>query len=154
MNKISVVMIGPHDWAWVDCMRLLESEADLCVLGRVGNMLEALRIAAHRRLDVIVVESRLIDKLPTQVVYQLHDLNPLTGILVVADHVGEYEVASALSFGANGILGRNQLATYVVRAIRALHNGEAWIPRELVGTVVGSLIDYNRGRTTAARKYH
>lgn len=125
--------------------KLLESADDLEVVGEVDR--PAILLPAARRLqpDVVITESELSGVPVPALVAQMVDLPGLSPkVLVLSSTQNEEVVAAVLRAGATGYALKSQSVDELVRAIRAVGNGEAPLAPGVTGPLLRHFATYHR----------
>jgi DNA-binding NarL/FixJ family response regulator len=104
---------------------LLESVPDTEVVGEAGTGEEAVRLAAALRPDVILMDLKMPGINGIQATREVLNANPDIGILVLTMLEDDDSVFAAMRAGAQGYLLKGGNQAEILRAIRAVANGEA-----------------------------
>ncbi len=144
-NPIRILLIDDHASVRAGIRLLIESYRDFVVVGEAGNYSEATVIASREKPDVILLdlvmgEESGLDYLPNLLlVSHPAKVLVLTGVLDLEIH------QKAIQLGAIGLLIKNSPPDVLIKAIRKVHKGEAWLDRRMVANV---LMDFlHNGRT-------
>ena len=138
-SEIRILLIDDHEIFLAGLRLLLEAEPDLRVVGEARNRKEALDVAAHNALDVILLDLNLgaqsgIDLLP-----DLTKATPRARILVLTASNDRGLHLRAVRLGAIGIVHKLEAPRLLLKAIRKVYAGEAWLNRALVTNAVTHL---------------
>ena len=136
---ISILLIDDHEIFLAGLRLLLEDQPDLHVIGEARTRKEALDLAATNSPDVILLDLDLgaqsgIDLLP--------DLTKATRrarILVLTALTDRELHLRAVCLGAVGIVHKLEAPRLLLKAIRKVYAGEAWLNRALVTSAVTHL---------------
>jgi two-component system nitrate/nitrite response regulator NarL len=143
MERDDTVMIRialVHDHALLrEALRaLINSNADLQVVGEAGHCTEVLNLVDTVKPDVIVVN------LPKNHDQLLEVLPSLTApffprVLLLAEH-GDWETSRlAIRLGASGVVNKNDSSEMLTKALRRVHAGELWLNRNMTAVVFEDL---------------
>lgn len=117
---------------------IIESQADLKVVGQAGNLNEALSLIALSRPDIILLEHDPENCLGFEVFPEINRVwEPARMILVTGSNNREVYL-QAVQHGVLGIVAKTQPAEVLLKAIRKVHLGEVWIEHSLIANLVTS----------------
>jgi DNA-binding NarL/FixJ family response regulator len=137
-SAIRILLIDDHEIFLAGLQLLLQNEPGLAVIGVARNKNEALQ-AVRRRPDIILLDI---------------DLGPESGIDLVPDLIKTAEGArillltavldpelqlQAVSLGAMGVVHKLDGPSLLLKAIRKVHAGEAWMSRTMVTSAMTRL---------------
>lgn len=145
--KIRVVLADDHTILREGIRALLERQPDIEVIGEACDGREAVTAARGLHPDVVLMDIGMPLLNGLEATRQISHDCPDVHVLVLTMHENDEYVAQILAAGASGYVLKRTAATQLVAAIRAVHQGEAF----LHPTVTKSLIaDYLRRRDTGA----
>jgi DNA-binding NarL/FixJ family response regulator len=124
VNKTTILVADDHPLLREGIVQLLEKEADIEVVGQAADGEEAVRLAAEKTPDVVVMDIEMpkIDGLDAT--RQIKAAHPETSVLVLTIHDDEEIIAALLAAGAAGYLLKTTYGKELVQAIRAVRLGE------------------------------
>ncbi|MBS2962240.1 response regulator transcription factor [Actinocrinis puniceicyclus] len=121
---------------------LIESAADLEVVGEAGDGREAVRLAKAARADVVLMDIRmpLLDGLSaTRLITGDEDSAAVRVLILTTFEIDEY-VFEALRAGASGFLGKSAEAEELLAAIRIVHRGDALLSAAATRTLISRFL--------------
>lgn len=134
---IEVLVVEDHPMVAAGLAALLEAEADLTVVARCSRLADAVRTAAERRPDVVILDERLPDGRGTAHAKALAAAAPGCRVLIVSAEPEVVVVLDALAAGCAGVLSKGRSGDDLVRAVRAVAAGGVWFGADaLAGAVV------------------
>lgn len=110
---------------------LLAREPDFSVVGEAGNGREAIDKALKLRPDLLVLDVGLPEIDGIEVARRLKASLPGLKLLALSIYSEERFVRAMLNSGANGYLLKTSAVTELVRAIRAVMQGELYVSPEV-----------------------
>ena len=102
---------------------LLQTEADLYVLGDVVSGAEALARARDLRIDLLLFDLDLLEGSADAALDQVRAAAPQTKVVALADGWNDQRIVSALRSGANGFITRRSGVAEISDALRAALSG-------------------------------
>jgi DNA-binding NarL/FixJ family response regulator len=123
---IRVVLVDDQALVRSGFAMLVNSQPDLEVVGEAGDGLEAIDLLARRQADVVLMDVRMPNLDGVEATRRIIDGRtggPRVLVLTTFD-LDEYAFA-ALQAGASGFLLKDALPEDLLRAIRAVHGGDA-----------------------------
>jgi len=124
MNPIRILIADDHPVFRFGMRALLESEADLEVVGEASTGDEAVTLTEKLRPDVVLMDITMPGVNGIEATRQILDLRPKTGVLIVT-MLDDNSLFPALRAGARGYLLKGADGEETLRAIRAVAHGEA-----------------------------
>src|SRR5262245_48880419 len=100
MDKINIVLADDHVLVRKGIKAMLESEADINVIGEAGNGNEALESARSLRPDILVLDIRMPEMTGLEAAARLKQYAPDTKAVILSMHDSEEYVLQALDAGA------------------------------------------------------
>jgi len=138
---LTTVLIADFEKAGrATCQRLLQLEKKIKVVGEARCGLEAMTAAAKLKPRVLLLDPSGVEGEGVYLVSTILEKSPNTRIILLSEHASDADILDALSQGALGYLAKPALATYLTKAVRAVAAGEAWVPRRMVGRLIGQLV--------------
>ncbi len=125
MDQITI-LIADDSTPFRDGMRaMLRREADLALLGEAATGAEAARMVASLQQDVVLMDLHMPDGNGIDSTRRIVAQAPHIRVLVLTMFEDDDSVFAALQAGARGYLLKGADRAEIVRAIRAVHRGEA-----------------------------
>ena len=117
-NNISVVIIDDHTLVRAGIARLIDSEADLTVVGEASTVGQGEDMLRRTRPDVMVVDVSMPDGSGLSLVRSARGENPRLGIIVLTMHSDDETLLEALDAGASALVLKSASADDVIDAVR------------------------------------
>ena len=124
MSDISIVLGEDHLITRQGILRLLEDEEGLTVVGEAGNGEEAVQMVTDLKPDVVIMDIAMPKLNGIEATRQIKVINPRTGVLILSAYDDDEYVFATLKAGAAGYLLKSVSGDELVRAVKAIHNGE------------------------------
>ncbi|HEV7899360.1 MAG TPA: response regulator transcription factor [Planosporangium sp.] len=137
---IAILVVDDHT-LFTDALRArLAQEPDLGPVSVAYGAREATERVATTRPDVVVLDVVLDDGSGLDLLDQMRETSPESRVVMLTAMESVDDVVSALSRGARAWLPKTVDTGHLVRVIRGVNRGEAWLPPELLGRVLTNLI--------------
>ncbi|MFL5737416.1 MAG: response regulator [Actinomycetota bacterium] len=146
---IRVLLADEHS-LFREAMRIaLETAADMHVEAEAKNGDDAVAEAERTRPQLALIDSALKDVDGIQTTRMIRDGVPSCQVLVLSSEPDERTLARAIEAGANGYLTKAAPLSELLRAARAIADGETVIPKEMLGPLLATLIGGRNQRERA-----
>jgi DNA-binding NarL/FixJ family response regulator len=124
MSDITIVLGEDHLITRQGILRLLEDEEGLSIVGEASNGEEAVQMVTELKPDVVIMDIAMPKLNGIEATRQIKVINPRTGVLILSAYDDDEYVFAMLKAGAAGYLLKSVSGDELVRAIKAIHNGE------------------------------
>jgi len=124
MSDITIVLGEDHLITRQGILRLLEDEEGLKVIGEASNGEEAVQMVTELKPDVVIMDIAMPKLNGIEATRQIKVINPCIGVLILSAYDDDEYVFAMLKAGAAGYLLKSVGGDELVRAIKAIHNGE------------------------------
>lgn len=133
---IRVLLADDHTIVREGVRMCLEAMGDISVVAEAGDGQEAVALATQLRPDVAVVDLTMPRLNGVEAIRQIKRDLPATEVVVLSVHDSEAYVVQALRAGAAGYVLKRNAATELVAAIRAAHEGQAYLHPSVARRVI------------------
>jgi DNA-binding NarL/FixJ family response regulator len=106
---------------------LLDSEAELKVVAEAENGLDAIRLVAKHKPDLILLDLAMPKLSGISALKEIRKQFPVVKILALTFHTSEEYILEAFKSGVNGYCLKNDTHTELLSAIRHLLSGKTYI---------------------------
>jgi len=144
MPLIAVIIADHNKSTRMACLHLLQHEKGIRVAGEARNGLEAITGVAKLKPHILLLNFNLLKKKGTPLLQTLRLKSPRTQVILLTRRSPETTILEALSYGVRGYLRDGLIPTFLPKMVRAVNNGEAWVPRKMVSKI----LDYLTNLTT------
>jgi DNA-binding NarL/FixJ family response regulator len=136
---IRVFLLDDHEVVRRGLIALLESAADVTVVGQSGSAQEATRIIPALRPDVAVLDARLPDGDGVTVCREVRSIDPRIKALMLTSFQDDEALFDSIMAGASGYLLKQVRGTDVVAAIRTVAAGRSLLDPSVTQQVLERL---------------
>ncbi len=142
--NISVLLADDHTVVRDGLRYLLEAEPDIEVVGDAANGREAVKLVTHLKPDIVIMDITMPELNGIEATYQICQLCPSTGIIILSMHANTMHIARALEAGAQGYLIKESAGIEVVEAVRAVNAGHNYLSQAVSDKVVSDYVSQKR----------
>ncbi len=139
MDKIRVLLADDHTVLRQGIAQALELQGDMTVVAQASNGVEAVRLVEQHRPDVALLDINMPELDGVQATRQITAKWPKTGVIILTMYRRDEYIFEAIKAGANGYLLKEVELSELVRAVRAVAQGEAVIDAAIAGRVMAEL---------------
>ena len=124
---------------------ILGTADDIELVAEAGDGREAVQIVRERRVDVAVLDIRMPRMDGLACARELRTVAPSVRVVMLTTFGEDENIVRALSDGAAGFLLKDSAPEELLRAVRAVHNGEAYVAPSVGTPKQLSLVALRRG---------
>ena len=126
MNKIRILLADDHPVVRAGLRVFLESEEDMQVIGEAATGWEAVTLTKELSPDIVVMDISMPGN-GLDATRQIKRLCPETKVLILTVHAEDYYLLLVLQAGAAGYVIKSTVDSELVKAIRAVAEGGAFL---------------------------
>lgn len=141
MEKINIVLADDHVLVRKGIKAMLESEADIQVVGEAGSGSDALHSAKALKPDILLLDIRMPGMSGLDAAAQLRDYAPETKAVILSMHDSEEYVLQALSAGAYGYLLKDTDKDEFIKALKQVNSGNKYFSGSVSNVLANHLLN-------------
>lgn len=126
-SLIRILLADDHAVVREGLRGVLEQQADMQVVGEADDGATAIRLAATEQPHVVVLDMKMPGVRPADTIAGIKSACPQAQVLVFTSYAEDSQVRDAVSAGASGYLLKDALREDLIRAVREVHAGHAWL---------------------------
>ena len=130
-KKIRIMLVEDHILMRIGLVSATRIEPDMTVVAEVDDGRKAVENFRKHKPDVILLDLRLPGMDGLQVIKALRQESPDVRIVVLSSYGGGDDVTRAIQAGASGYVLKSMPLQQVLEAVRVVHLGGQYIPREI-----------------------
>lgn len=147
-----VLLVDDQPLARAGLRRIIGLEAELTIVGECDDGDEVVASVHTTRPDVVVMDMRMKRMDGAAATRQLASEPSPPPVLVLTTFDDDDTLAAALSAGAAGFVLKDAPGEEIVRAIRAVAGGDAWLDPQITGRVLAAYRSSALPRAAAASR--
>jgi two-component system NarL family response regulator len=141
---ISVLLVDDHA-VFADALQaMLSREPDLTPVMVAYSAIDGRAKIMRSQPAIVVLDKKLGDGSGLDVAESIRDTSPGTRVVMLTATASVAEVVTGLALGVRAWLPKTVDTEHLVRVIRGVHVGEAWLAPDLLGRVLTDLFAANR----------
>lgn len=149
MDRIAVLIVDDHTLFRRGIQKMLEAEEDMRVVGEAANGAEAIQTTQALMPDVILMDIRMPEMDGIEATRLLHHEMPHLGIVFLTMYENDEYVFRGLQAGGRGYILKDADPNTMLRAIRAIANGESLLGPTIALKVLRQFSDLEKRQETA-----
>lgn len=132
VDQINVLVITDNKLCQEMMCRILSQEMEFHVERREGKIFNSLDYIKKIMPHIVLLCSCSTKKDSHNIISLITQINVTTKVIVLSQTLDEDLIFSALKAGAKGFLTSEDGIQELIKAIKAIHNGELWVERSLI----------------------
>jgi len=141
MNKIKILIADDHPMMREALTTAMEGETDLVVIGEASNGVEAIKLAAKLKPDVVLMDMLMPEMNGLNAITKLQETQPDIKIMVVSSLEDEDRILAAVQAGALGYFPKSAPRSYLLEGIRKVADGVPYLPSGIAAKLFKGLRD-------------
>lgn len=147
MEKINIILVDDHQMFRDGVKSVLSDEANISVIGEVGNGQDLYTLLENTKADLIITDISMPDISGIEITKFVSENYPEIKILVLSMHSNEEFITKALSSGANGYLPKDTSMNELLEAINTIYHGENYFNKDISNTILKSIINKSKTKS-------
>ena len=136
MSKIRILIADDHGIVRAGIRSLLAGQRDIEVVGEAGSGWEAIEQATRLQPDVVLMDIAMGDLSGLEATQEIKERLPEVNVLALTMHDREEYFFAMLKAGALGYVLKESEPDELLAAIRAVHQGEAFLSPSVTKAVL------------------
>ena len=132
---IRVLIAEDHLIARVGLGTIVETQPDMQVVAEAANGAEAVQLHERHRPDVTLMDIRMPVMGGVDAMRAIRERSPAARFIALSTYSGDEEIRRALQAGASAYLTKDVLDDELVKTIRLVHAGRAYLPPAVAATL-------------------
>ncbi|MEL4307562.1 response regulator transcription factor [Joostella sp. CR20] len=141
MEQINIILADDHVLVRDGIKSLLEDDKSINVIDEASNGVEALKIIATNKPDLLVVDIRMPEMNGIEVVKQLKKSTPEVKTLVLSMHDSEEYVVQSIQAGADGYLLKGSSKEEFIKALHTVADGGKYFTGDVSSIIINNFVN-------------
>ncbi len=138
--SITVFLADDHTMVRDGLRLLLETQADIKVVGEAGTGRETIRLVSKLSPAVVLMDIAMPELNGIEATHQIRETSPSVKVIILSMYSTTQHIFRALKAGARGYILKESAGSDVIKAVRAVHEGRIFFCRKISEVVVGDYI--------------
>jgi two-component system, NarL family, nitrate/nitrite response regulator NarL len=151
-QPVRIVIADDHPIFREGLIKLLETKADLLVVGTAADGDDAMRMVAQLEPDVLLLDLAMPRMSGLVALREMRDKGTPTRIILVTAAIDRAEIVTGLQLGAQGVVLKDSASEVLFKSIRAVMAGEYWVGRKRETDLTAALNDLAASHPRPSRK--
>lgn len=134
-DLIRVLIAEDHLIARVGVGTIVETQPDMQVVAEAATGIDAVHAHAQHRPDVTLMDIRMPGMGGIEAMQAIRARTPQARFVALSTYSGDEEIRRALQAGASAYLTKDVLDDELVKTIRLVHAGRAYLPPAVAATL-------------------
>lgn len=135
-RKIRILVADDHAMVRKGFGLILAQQTDMEVVGETGLGKEAVRLARELQPTLVVMDIGMPDLNGVEATRQIGEMAPDVPVLILSMYKDAVYVRESLRAGARGYLLKDSVDEDLLRAVRAVANGDGFLSPEISGALL------------------
>jgi two-component system response regulator DevR len=133
------MLVDDHEVVRSGIKAMLQANQDISVVAEAGSVHEAVQRAAAARPDVVVMDVRLADGSGIEATREIRAQRPETRVLMLTSFADDEALFASIMAGASGYVLKQIRGGELMRAIRAVGQGQSLLDPTVTAAVLDRL---------------
>jgi len=138
-RRLRVMLVDDHEVVRSGVKGMIQANPDLVVVAEAGTVADAVREAARARPDVVVMDVRLADGSGIEATREIRAAREETKVLMLTSFADDQALFASIMAGASGYVLKQIRGGELVRAIRAVGQGQSLLDPAVTASVLDRL---------------
>jgi DNA-binding NarL/FixJ family response regulator len=138
-EKIRILVAEDHLVARVGVSTIVNMQPDMTVVTEASNGQQAVEMYRQHRPDVALLDLRMPVMGGVQAAQAIRGEFPRARMIALTTYGGDEDIRRALAAGVQAYLTKDVLHDELLKAIRAVHNGQTYLPAAVAAALAAQL---------------
>lgn len=130
---------------------LLESEADLEVIGEGADGYEAIKLVQEKKPDILIIDIRMPNMTGIEAVEKLSAAHAEVKCIILSMHDSEEYILQSVAAGAKGYLLKDTGKVEFIKAIHTVQEGGKYYSGDISNVLVNNLLNPSKKATESSK---
>jgi DNA-binding NarL/FixJ family response regulator len=138
-ERIRILLVINYAMVRAGLRMMLDSNPELVVISETGNLADALTLAARDHPDIILLDLETASDTSFDFLPDLINAAREARVVVLMNNYNPEAYQRAVCLGAMGVVLKDQNNEVLIKAIKKVHDGEAWLDRSMMASVLAHI---------------
>lgn len=143
-KKINLLIFCPSEIILSGILKALETSSDIKIIDIEKNTIESLMGAIKKRIPHVILFANT-EPLPNireicKAIKEISNTQTKSQLLLLGNIPSHEEVVGLMNSGLRGYFDLNDSSVQIADAIRIIHKGEIWLPRDKMSSIMDRII--------------
>ena len=130
-NKIRILVAEDHLIARIGVSTIINMQSDTKVVAEAANGAQAVEMFTRHRPDVTLLDMRMPQMSGIEAARAILQIDNAARLIALTTYGGDEDIRRAMDAGMRAYLTKDVLHDELLRAIRAVHAGEMYLPPQV-----------------------
>jgi two-component system nitrate/nitrite response regulator NarL len=152
-SRIRIVAADDHPIFREGLVRLLQARPDLEIVGAASDGDEALALVRSTAPDILLLDMAMPRMSGLVALREMRALDTPTRIVLLTAAIERPDIVTAIQLGARAVVLKESASDVLYKCLQAVMDGQYWLGRKAVATLVAVLREVSSSYTPAATKH-
>ncbi len=138
MSRVSLIIAGSQA-SIAASLLALSRQKDIQVIACVNDVADIFSKLTDTEPTIVLIDFSVVSEAHHAMLTELRRSHPKSKLIFLCDGVDQTKLVDAFRHGASGYIETKDREAFLAKAIQAVSNGEAWVPRHFVTKIVERL---------------
>ena len=138
MSSVSVIIVGSQA-SIAAALLALSLDKNIQVIACVNDVADIFGKISETEPVIVLIDFTVVSESHYALLSEIRRCHPKTKVIFLCDGADQTKLIDAFRYGASGYLEAKDNDVFLAKAVRAVSNGEAWVPRRFVTKIVERL---------------
>ncbi|MGH7817838.1 MAG: response regulator [Candidatus Binatia bacterium] len=135
---MSVIIVGGQKTI-AAALLALSRDKQIQVIACVSDVADIYGAITETEPTIVLIDFTAVSESHYALLTEIRRSLPKTRVIFLCDDADQTKLIDAFRYGASGYLEAKDNDVFLAKAVRAVSNGEAWVPRRFVTKIVERL---------------
>lgn len=138
MSRVSLIIVGSQA-SVAAALLTLARHKNIQVIACVNDVADIFTKLTDTEPTIVLIDFSVVSEAHYAMLAELRRSHPKSKVIFLCDGADQTQLIDAFRHGVSGYLETKDREAFLAKAIHAVSNGEAWVPRHFVTKIVERL---------------
>lgn len=138
MTRVALIIVGSQPSIAASLITVSRYQ-NIQVIACAQEIAEIYNKLSDTEPCIVLLDFTLLSEANYSMLTELRRSHPKTQVIFLCDSIDQAKLIDAFRHGASGYLETKDREAFLAKAIQAVSDGEAWVPRQFVSKIVERL---------------